>query len=237
MHRSTAIIFFARTPQISRGNPNEPYTTMPWDDLDAFFAACLGDLIENASRINDGDVHIHRNPAELSDDFFRLFGDRVKCFDMPDGSIAHQVQSAVDMAFTQQYKRVVVVLDNRPTISTKNLFDMLNHLGYEDDSIVVGSTVEGRCYILAMRTNHSDIFEHAADDPIMKPDLLLQRLCQRSAMIIPTQSGYFLDSGFHIARLKLELDRMDESCVDFPRRTHSMFKMFEKKYKPRKVTR
>jgi hypothetical protein len=237
MKKQSAILLFSKPPRINRSNRDEPYATLPWEDLDALFTALLGDIIEQACRLKEVDVLLYRKRSELSDDFLLPFGDRVKCLDEVHSSFTESVQYAVDQAFAGMYHRVLVLLDNHPVMAAPFLVRVVQQLAYEDDCVVVAPFLDGNCFLLGMKANHSLIFEKADQDPFAKPYELMKRLCRLDSMLFLMQPTYSLDSGFNLSRLKTELDAADGSSPDFPRRTYEMFRTFEKKYRFKKADR
>lgn len=237
MNRRSAVIVFSKAPHVARGNADEPFAALPWDDLDALFTAFLGDIIQNACQIAEVDVLLYRNPSELSDDFLAPFRERVILYDVVDGSFTRQVQHAVDESFLNHYDRIVVLLENHPIVNPYLIRRMLGMLTHDDDCVVITPTIEGRCLMLGMKTNHSWVFEDSEGDPLVKPFVLLQRLCSIETQILTLPPGYLLDSGLNLARLKGELDGREGRDIDFPRRSYEMFRMLEKKYKMSKPAR
>ena len=235
--RQNAIIIFARTPQIVRTNPNEPYATLPWEDLDSLFTAILGDLIEHTFQSGDVDVLLYRNPLEFSDEFLQPFRARVKCFDMQDGSIFSQVPGVLEQAFTLHYGRVVVLLENHPLVSPALLTRIFAQLGREDDGIVVGQSPDGQAYLLGVKSNRNAFLDSPEIDLLSKPERLLQAVCLENSMVFSVPSRFPLDSGTNLARLRVEIEEMQEGDAGFPHRTLAMFKSFDKKYKLRKPNR
>ncbi|MBI4546344.1 MAG: DUF2064 domain-containing protein [Ignavibacteriae bacterium] len=234
MYYHNVIIIFSKTPQINR-KPDEPFASLAWGDVDALFSAMLGDIIETSCRVLQADVHLYRNPTEFSDDYLSPFRERIRCYDVQETPLAEQVQHAVDTAFAEHYSRIVVLLDNNPLITSKFLEKVLNQLEYEDDCLIVCPTVEGRFFLIGMKANYSSLFDTSAGDPLAKPDLLMERICDLNVVIFPTQTNYMLDSGLNLARLKDEIETLRMTKSEFPRRTYEIFKVFTKKYKVRKV--
>jgi hypothetical protein len=237
MRQNTAVVIFSRTPQLARRNADEPYAALPWDDLDALFTALLGDAIENACRLNDADILLFRNEKEFAEEFLSPFKGRVRCYDLQEAAFASEVQHAVDTAFAEHYHRVLLMIDPNPVGIPLRMRRMLDQLGQEDDCVVLSPTVEGKCALVGMKMNHSWIFDTQEGDPLVKPHLLLQRLCTLPTVIVPTPAAYLLDSGTNLARFRDELEAVQERNGDFPRRTYEMFRLFDKKYKTRKAAR
>ena len=237
MRQNTAVVIFSRTPQIARRNPEEPFASLPWDDLDALFTALLVDTIQNVCQLGDADVLLYRNEREFADEFLAPFKTRVRCCDLLERSFTEEVQQAIESAFAEHYHRVLVLLENNPVGIPQRLRRMLDQLGQEDDCVVLAPTADGRCASIAMKANHSWIFDDDGGDPLAKPHLLLQRLCTLQTLILPQPVTHLLDSGANIARLRDELEGVEDRNGEFPRRTYEMFKVFEKKYKTRKASR
>lgn len=237
MRKQSAIVLFSKLPRISRTNQDEPYATLPWEDLDALFTGLLGDILDQASRLKEVDVVLYRKQSEMSDDFLLPFRDRVKFLDEVHNSFTENVHHAVDHAFGGLYHRVVVILDNHPMMDAPFLARVVQQLAYEDDCLVVAPSLEGTCFLVGMKANHGSIFEKTDQDPLTKPHALMKRLCRLDSMLFLTRPTYPLDSGFSLARLKSELDTADGSSPDFPRRTYEIFRTFEKKYRLKKDTR
>jgi len=237
MRKASAILLFSKPPRITRSNQDEPYAALPWEDLDALFTALLGDVLEHACRLTEVDVLLYRHQGDLSDAFLHPFGDRIKCSTLVNGSLSENVHHAVEAAFASLYQRVVVLLENHPIMDTPFLAKIVQQLSYEDDCLVVGPALEGGCFLIGMKSNHSELFEKTDQDPLIKPNVLLKRLCTTNSILFVTQPTFLLDSGFSLARLKGDLDRADGLSPGFPKRTYEMFKMIDKKYRVKKPAR
>ncbi|HYQ87299.1 MAG TPA: DUF2064 domain-containing protein [Bacteroidota bacterium] len=237
MRKPSAILLFSKPPRITRSNQDEPYAALPWEDLDALFTALLGDVLEHACRLSDADILLYRHQADLSDDFLHPFGDRIKCSTLLNGSLTENVHHAVEAAFAGLYQRVVVLLENHPVLDTAFLAKIVQQLSYEDDCLVVGPALEGGCFLIGMKSNHSELFEKTDQDPLVKPNVLMKRLCGTDSILFLTQPTYLLDSGFSLARLKGDLDKTDGLSPGFPKRTYEMFKLIDKKYRLKKPAR
>ncbi len=235
--QNKAIVLFSRIPQINRSNRDEPFAALPWDDLDTLFTAMLGDVTESCCLVEDADVFLYRDGAEFSDDLLSRFRPRITICDLPSGSFAEQVQQAVESVFLQHYDRVIVILDNHPLFSTKFLMSVFHQLEYEDNCIVLGPTAEGKCFFLALKSDIHILFNVDEGDPLSNFNLLMNRMCRSNALLFPTPTGYSLDSGFNLARLKNDIEALAATEEKFPHRTHEMFKMFDKKYKSKKSAR
>ncbi|MBA4312700.1 MAG: hypothetical protein C0417_08725 [Chlorobiaceae bacterium] len=234
MTQSNALIIFAVTNQIDRGDQSDPFAALPWDDLDALYTAFLSDTLRVAIQLFDVDVLVYRNTKEISDDFFLSYKYRVKLFDMNEDPLAEQVQQAVENAFQLGYQRVTVLLENNPLITNKILRLAFAQLGYEDDCIVFGPTNEDRCYLIGMKSDHSSIFNIVESDPLKNSHTLFKAIMKNDLMVFPIVTLNALDSGSGLLQLKKILEEGTMNG-DTPSKTLAVYKMLEKKYRFRKI--
>ena len=216
---------------MSRSNANEPFAALTWDDLDKLSAAIVHDLLVSAAKVPDCDVLFYRKPDEPPDEFLNPLRKKVKFCEVQGTSFAEEIRTAVEQAFAGQYRRVIVVLEYHPLITPRFFNKVFDRLTYEDDCLVVGPTIDGRCFLVGMKSNHCDLFASAGTDPIGKSNLLLHRLCGKDAVLFPTPSRTMLNSGHNLLGLREVLERssLDEGYV--PKRTLDVLKKIEKKYK------
>jgi hypothetical protein len=234
---SNVLILFCRTPSISQENGETQFSGLPWNDVDALFTAFVGDLLMTASHLEGTDVFVYRKPSDISDDFFIPFRHMIQLVEVTDRPFADQVERAIDSAFRMNYNHVVVLLDNDPSLKANFLRTVYDYLGYEDDCVVLCPTREGRSILIGMKTNHSKIFDSAKGDPILRPHLLLQRLCAINTHIFLTRTGRSLDSGESIRALKEKIAHIDRSSNYFPAQSNKVFTMLEKKYSRKRAAR
>jgi hypothetical protein len=237
-HHDNALLVFARTPRfLTRAATDDPLAALPWEDIDILFTAMLGDVVRNASQIECTDIIVYRNSAEYSDDYFLPFRSKIQLVDLQDIPIAEQIQAGIENGFRNSYHRLVVLLDNNPLITTAALSRVFDNLRYEDDCLVISPTPEGKCSLIGMKMDHSELFESGQSDPFAVPDRLLERCCALESMLFPTRSPYFLDSTQNIARLKRDIEGLDRSLPDYPSKTSEVMRLFDKKYRLRRNSR
>ncbi len=237
MHHHNVLILFSRTPQIARSKSEHLFASLPWEDLDILYTAFVGDILRNACRLAGTEVILYRNPSEISDAYFRPFRPRLLLRDAENGPVSEQLEHAIDAAFADNYQRVLVLLDNQPLVVSTTIARAFEQLGYEDDCFVVGSTADGKCYLLGMRSNHSSLFDASDGDPLTKPNVLLKRLCETGSILFPLPGSYLLDSAENLDRLKRDIEAIDRKHPEFPDKSYEIFRMIERKYRPRKDSR
>jgi len=225
-----ALILFCRTPGITRARIDSDYAALPWNDLHALFSAFLADLLMTASHLEATDVLVYRDPAEWSVEEFLPFRQMMNLFDLPGGGFCNQVGRAINQAFTQEYGRVVAVLENDPTISAAFLAGLFNQLGYEDDCVVLTPTREGKPAIIGFKANHTKVFDPVEGDPLAKPDLLLSRLCALDAHLFLTKTSDSLENGTALEHLGRTLRALDQTMPSFPGRSAGAFAALGRKY-------
>ncbi len=232
-----AILVFEKQPSIHRSHGAEPFAALPWDDLDALFTAFVADLLGNAAKVAKADVLFYRNPASAVDEYLYQLEDRITIRESNGPSFSSQVCHAAQDAFAGGYQRIVTVLDNQPTLSPRLFSRLFEQLKYEHECFVVGPTAEGKCYLIGMKADHSEIFSPTGADPLVSPHELLRRLCQIPGELFLSPLRYLLDTGYNLERLFQELEAMEARGTSFPLRTYEMFKKFDRKYRTRYAAR
>jgi len=235
MRNSNAIIINTSSVGFDRNNPNDPLTALPWDDIDSIYTAMLGDTLRVLSRVGNVDVLIYRNEKEISDDFFLPYHQFTRVFNLTEDPLGEQLRQAVEDAFTQNYQRVMVMLENNPTLSSGYLRNVLNQLEYDDDCIVLGTTYENRFHLVAMKSNHGKIFETVDGDPLKNHEIMLKNICSRDVVLFILNPIHSIFFGKNIINMRKTLELSDSSSIDFPSKTSSIFKLLEKKYRYQKI--
>jgi glycosyltransferase A (GT-A) superfamily protein (DUF2064 family) len=236
MARQNAILIFSRSPHISRTDNSEPYASLPWGAIDTLFSAFLVDVLTHACEVQDVDVLFYRNQSEPLDEFLNPLRERMIFGELAEGKFSEQVNVAVEKAFGEGYNRLIVVLDNHPTISASMFERMFAQLNYEDDCVVLGPTIEGKTFLIGLKSHHEQLFDSSKVDPLERQYVLLERLCQLDTVLFLTEQRYMLDSGFSLARLREEL-AMSAGAEVAAARTYEVFKGLDKKYRMKYVLR
>ena len=226
-----ALIIFAKDLQLHRRHGDEPFASLPWEDLDLLSSAMLTDLLENALRVRKTDVMLYRNPRRRVDEALLRFHNEIGFRDSHVATPAGMVHGAIQEAFGEGYQRVITVLDNQPTFSPRMFQRLFDQLGYEHECVVVGPTAGGRCYLVGMKSDYSELFAAQIADPTVKPYELMRRLCALPCELFLAHERYMLETGYNLDRLKRELEIPGIRDAGFPHRTHEVFRMLEKKYK------
>jgi hypothetical protein len=231
MNQRDALILLFRTSQIDRTNPEDPFSTLPWEDIDLLFSSMAGDIIRTVSQLTTIDILVYRNTKEVSDDFFFPFHQRMKLMDLEPIPPAEQIRQGIENAYAAGYQNVAVMLQNHPLITKKTIADLFSQLGYEDDCIVVGPTNDNRGYLVGMKMNHSEIFELSEGDVLQKQHLLLKNICRLDSMLFLMPPMNSIDHAANLMALMKEVELLDKTAVEYPVKTANAFKALQKKYK------
>lgn len=231
MNQRDALILLFRNSQIDRTNPEDPFSTLPWEDIDLLFTSMASDIIRTVSQLNSIDIVVYRNAKEVSDDFFFPFHQRVKLMDADPVSPPEQIRQAIENAYAAGYQNVAVMLQNHPLIPKKIFTDLFSQLGYEDDCIVVGPTSDNRGYLVGMKMNHSEIFELSEGDVLLKQHLLMKNICRLETMLFLLPPVNSIDHAANLMALMKEIELLDKTSAEYPVKTANAFKVLQKKYK------
>ncbi|MBI3194913.1 MAG: DUF2064 domain-containing protein [Ignavibacteriae bacterium] len=229
-----ALVLFSRVPELSHRNPDEPYAGLPWTDLDALYSAMFDDVLETALTLPSIDVFVLKNEQELSNEFLARFNSKIQIIEHLNTALHEQIRHAFESLFIHKYEQVVLLLEPNPLMTKMDLRNAFELLQYDDDCVVVGQNSDGKCFLLALKSNHSDMFETMTDtDMISNEKCFFERICERELMVFPIPAKYPLDSGSNLHRLKTELEEL-AGGNGFSHHTRTMFRAIDKKYRIRK---
>ncbi len=235
MRNSNAIIINTSSVGFERNNPDDPLTALPWDDIDLIYTAMLGDTLRGLSRVGDVDVFVYRNEKEISDDFFLPYHQFTQVFNLTEEPLGEQLRQAVEDAFAKNYQRVMVMLENNPTLSSRYLRNVFNQLEYDDDCIVIGPTYENRFHLIAMKSDLSEIFGTFDGDPLKDHEIMLKKICKHNVVLFILNPIHSIFFGKNIINMRRKIELSDSSSIDFPSKTSSIFKLLDKKYRYQKI--
>lgn len=226
-----AILMFARTHEVTRSGGGDPFASLPWEDLDTVLHACAGDLLHTAASIPGVDVLLCVHPRFPSEKLVLPAGNGVRKIEMPEGNFGESVQQAVESAFLEYYHRVVVILENNPLLGSGLMRIASEQLGVEDDCAVITPAAGGGVVLVALKTNYPNLFSGKGERREGLHSGVLGRMCAMEMMVFPTPPSFLLDTTADFERLRDEMTRRDSSEPGFPKRTGSVFRSLEKKYR------
>lgn len=235
MPHSNALIVFSGIGNIDRSNMNDPFSALPWEDLDALYTALVLDMMHNVSLLRDVDIIFYRNQPEFSDDFLLPFKQKIIPRDLDNSPLSNQLQQAIEDAFGMNYQRVVLVLDNNPCLAPKIISKVFDQLGFDDDCVVFGQTFESNFFLIGMKTNHCNVFSRNEINPMKGHQNVLRQLCEIPAMFFILNPIMSLNSGFNLLKLRRTMEAANKFDAEFPNKTFGIFRMLEKKYRSRKI--
>lgn len=234
---SNAILIIARELSLHRAHGGEPFASLPWEELDVLSNAILSDLLACAGGVPRTDVFLYRAPKSKIDESRLKFSDTIKLRDGHGATLVGVVHGAVQDLFGEGYQRVIAVLDNQPLLTPRMFRKLFEQLNYEHECVIVGPTIEGRCYLLGMKADYSAVFDSPNVDALTKPYELLNRLCALPCELFLAHQRYTLENGYSLEQLKRELKLPGVRDGNFPQRTYDVFQGFDKKYKVKHTAR
>ena len=92
--------------------------------------------------------------------FHEQFGSQVVYVPQSEGSLGERMNSAVEAAFSEGAKRVVLIGTDCPGLEASHLIQAIEQLSHHD--VVIGPATDGGYYLLAMRRHLLTLFENIA---------------------------------------------------------------------------
>lgn len=115
-------------------------------------------LVEHqlASLPGDADLEIHFAPADAENEFKTWLGPDRLYIPQCEGDLGDRLSWAVHNAFNQGAGRVACIGADCPGLTADQFHEAENHLQSAD--VVVGPTIDGGYYLIAMNTYHPELF-------------------------------------------------------------------------------
>jgi hypothetical protein len=241
MRNTKAIILFTQQVRFSRGDPNEPFAAIAWDDIDVLFSAMLNDLVEQIIKITNTDIFISVNSSDMQDDFLLSFQRKVNVLDHSSLSFPQRISSAINTVFENDYHRLILYLQHYPLLGIEYFSSVFNQLNFEEECLVLGASKNGRASLLGVKSNYSDWFKTVqsettdkSDTSFIETDYILKKACGNEVLIFNTPTIPAVDNGFDLEKLKRNIEHSMTVEGFFAKHTYEIFKYIDKKYFNRK---
>lgn len=229
MEKSKAIITFSRPGSIKRSPIDSPLAGLSWNELDSLSIALQYDFIQTLCQLYESDILLFRDRVEFSDIYITTICKYVKNFDAVGKTFNEQVKYAIETALLQNYRNIIVCLENNPLYELSLFQSIFSQLQYEDDCFVIGSTSEGEFLVFGMKANHSYLFSSDEGSPLNNQEDIIKRICMENVMLFYTAIPYSLSNVANIARLKEEIEKSGVPNGLTLKRTEAFFKLLDRK--------
>jgi hypothetical protein len=237
MPNTRAIILFTQKVRLSRGNPNEPFTAIAWEDIDLLFSAMLTDLVEQITKIQSVDIFVSVNSTDLQDDFLIPFQRKVNILENSSLTLPQRISSTMNNVFENGYHRLILFMQHYPLIGAEFFNSVFNQLNFEEECVVLGTSKSERVSLFGVKSNYSDWFDSGrnaspvkTDSSYIETDYILKKACTNDIMIFNTQNIPSVDNGYDLERLKRNIEHSMTTIGFFAKHTYEMFKFIENKY-------
>jgi hypothetical protein len=85
-----------------------------------------------------------------------------------------------------------------------------------------------------MKSYHDSILRGEEGNPLQEVNVLMKNICRISSFIFPLEPEYSYGVSVNLMDLRRRMEVLNKGSIEYPSRTHDIFKMFDKKYKLRK---
>ena len=232
MHHPKAVLVFSKPLSVARGNKQDPFSLVAWNDVDMLYSSMLADTVATLEKISGCDVFLYSPEKKKSPDVASMFSMGIEARPYAANRFDETVAAAIDSAFQEGHQRVIVLLEPQPLLQSDLVKTVFAQLGMEDDCMVVGCFEDGDCYLVGLKSNYASAFLPSTVEKSPNTSLF-QRLCNLDTMLAPLPTSYSVQSTLSLHRLRLDIEARTGSSGDFPHRTHESFKLLHRKYKIR----
>lgn len=231
MQVKSTIVLFSYPLTFQREEINNPFSKLPWQEIDALSMSFQEDMVENILQIPNIEIHIYRDKVEFSSDFLKRFDKYVRIFDTQGKSLISCIPVAINEAFQVPNNNVILFFENNPIFKKELYYSIVNALSHEYECVIIGSTRNAQIVFLAMRSNYSNIFDFEKETNNDIFNEILRRLCSAETMILWTPVDYSIQTTKGIMRLREEIIEKSASKSYFLNQSLACFKSLEKRYK------
>ena len=235
MKNTNAVILFSKAFSINVHQHQEHPLQFQYEDLHALQSAVLEDVVEKISQLTDTDIFVFNDEESTLDTTINKWFQRVLFRQIQGTTFSEQVQNAVVQVMSEEYLHLVVVFENHPIISVELLQNVFQQLICNEDCVVVGPTTGGTHFLIGVRSDQREFISSIDGDTLLNHNLLLERLCESPVILVLTRTLYALDSVSNLVRLRNELSMGQGIRPKNYRKTLSVLRMLEKKYKFNRV--
>ncbi len=235
MKKANAIILFSKTVASNFNENQKQLLQLQSDDVNALQRAVLEDIIEKISQLADTDIFVFCDGDTSKNNLNNKWSQQVQFRQIQGEIFSEQVQNAVVQVMSEEYLHFVVMFENHPIISLELLQNVLHQLSCNEDCVVVGPTSDGKHFLIGIRSDQSEFIGKVDGDTLLNPNLLLERLCESPVILLLTRTLYALDSVNNLVRLRNELSVGQGIRPKNYKRTLSVLRMLNKKYKFNRV--
>ncbi len=151
------IIAMAKVPRPGRVKTRlEPFLTS--DQCASLAAAFLKDTVRFAASVCE-DVIVAFDPPDGKDEIAGIVGAEITLIPQDGAGLGERIEAAVLAAAELDFNPIVVIGTDSPTLPTRFLNDAIVSFGQADTDLVLGGTVDGGYYLIAMRRATPGIFD------------------------------------------------------------------------------
>jgi glycosyltransferase A (GT-A) superfamily protein (DUF2064 family) len=231
MQNSKAIILFLKPVAIDRTRFDGSFAGLPWTEIDALYSAMFDDTVESLTQIPHTDIIIFHDKTEWSEEFINVFVKSVKVGEVQGKDFSEQVDHALEQISSSGYKKVILFFDSHPLINRDMVLHVFELLSQEDECAVLGQLQNGNVHFLGLRYEITDLFNQDIGETNLTTTAVLRRLCKKETMVFQIDTLYSLDSSESLLRLYKELQDLEFLHKELPKRTHTLFRNLDKKYR------
>ena len=242
MQHNKAIVIFTKEPQLAPGNRSDPFSGVAWNDITLLFSSMLIDAVDTFTCVGGADIIVYSHGAEVIREGLVNFRGSSDIRKQQGQTFQENVYLGLESAFQEGYHRILAFLEVNPLFDAESAQRAFAQFNIEDDCLVYGPLDDGSCYMVGMKTNHSNVFQPFENGSPTDRFIWLKRLCACDGILFPMADMYAINNGHALLRLKKDLEQQlvrqtaGQSPTAYSHRTMEMFKILHKKYEinPRK---
>ncbi len=173
MNRNNALIIFAKAPRLGQVKTRLQPDLTPEESI-SLYKAMVEDLMKQLEHTGFCDLKIFFYPSDAKTEMQNWLGEHYKYFSQKGEDLGDKMYSAMVEIFKQNYKKVVLIGSDIPTIDTTTIVRAFSSL--DDYDIVLGPSQDGGYYLIGSKKPQSELFK----DIIWSTSFVLQKTIEKA---------------------------------------------------------
>lgn len=232
MNRNNALIIFAKTPRLGQVKTRLQPDLTPEESL-LLYRAMVEDLMKQLEYTAFCDLKIFFYPSDAKAEMQNWLGDHYEYFPQNGEVLGDKMYSAMVEIFKQNYKKVVLIGSDIPTIDTTTIVRAFSNLG--DYDVVLGPCQDGGYYLIGSKKPYPELFK----DIIWSTSFVLQQTIERARTVklevVQLEIKSDIDTYIEVVELWKYLKKRNvKGKISYKSKTFSVLnKLFEREYEPK----
>lgn len=230
-NKDNALIIFAKAPRFGRVKTRLQPGLTPEDSL-SLYRAMVEDLLKQLRHTAFCDVKIFYYPSNAKNEVKSWLGDQFEYFPQRGEDLGEKMYEAIAEISRRNYKKVVLIGSDIPTIDTTTIVRAFSTLDSYD--VVLGPSQDGGYYLIGLKKAYPRLFETIAWSTNIVLDQTIMKARQLNLDVVQLEIKSDIDTYDDVVELwKLLIKRNQHGKYSYKENTYAVLKgIFDQEFIP-----